>query len=230
MIGIIGAMPIEVEKLQSSMQNVKILEISKVKYFFGNLNGVNCVLAFSGVGKINSAVCAQTMIIKFNVDKIVNIGVAGGLLENMQTGDIVISTKAVQYDVDTSAVGDPKGFISTINILELPCSKLLQDRIINVLKYDDKLNFYEGIIATGDQFITDKNNLKDIRKNFNAIACDMETGSIAQVCYLNDINFLSIRIISDNINNDNSNIDYETFKLDSANLACCILEKSITTI
>ena len=230
MIGIIGAMPIEVEKLQDVMQNVEIIEVSKVKYYLGELNGVRCVVAFSGVGKVNSAVCAQTMIFKFNVDKIINIGVAGGLLENMKTGDIVISTKSVQYDVDTSAVGDPKGLISTINILELPCSEILKNKFVNVLKSDDKLNFYKGIIATGDQFIIDKSILKDIRKDFDAIACDMETGSIAQVCYLNDIDFLSMRIISDNINNDNSHMDYEKFKLNSARLACLILEKAIAYI
>ena len=227
MIGIIGAMPIEIENLKSLMTDVKIRKIGKVDYFLGKLNNVDCIAAFSGVGKVNSACCAHTMALIYNVKKIINIGVAGGLLEEMSTGDVVVSNSSVQYDIDTTALGDPLGLISTINVINLPSSKFLKEKAIEVLKEHENLNFYEGKIATGDRFVSKEKELYKIRNDFNSIACDMETASIAQVCYLNDLEFLSLRVISDNINKSNSHFDYEKFKLSSAKLACDIIFKMI---
>lgn len=267
MIGIIGAMPLEVENILMLMTEVKSYEKSKIKYHAGKINEVLCVVAFSGVGKVNAAVCSQTMVLEFGVKKIINVGVAGGLLEEMHTGDIVISSGAVQHDCDTTALGDPLGLISTINIIKLPCSCNLKNSILKVLfgsslkeqlwnqegenknlkqnkevPTNDSKSYgiidtscgtskvFEGIIASGDKFVCEKNDLITIRNNFNAIACDMETASIAQVCYLNDVEFLSIRTISDNVNGDNSNMDYENFKQKSAKAACEVLYKVVPAL
>ena len=131
MIGIICAMEIELQKIRSLMQNVKTEKISSVNFNIGKLYGKDCVVAVSGVGKVNAAACAQSMILKYNPEFIINVGVAGGLLEEMQVFDVAISKSAVQSDVDTSALGDPKGFISTIEIIELPCSLKLANLILN---------------------------------------------------------------------------------------------------
>ena len=167
------------------------------------------------------------MILKYKPKFIINTGVAGGLLEEMNIGDIAISCSAVQYDVDTSILGDPKGFISTINMIRLPCSK----RLINVLLENNKQDkIFSGIIASGDQFIASKEKLMYIKNEFDAVACDMESASIAQVCYLNSVEFLSIRSISDNIYKHNSNLDYEKFKLQSANTASRIVCSLISSL
>lgn len=211
MIGIICAMEIELQKIKSSMKNIQTEEISSIKFHSGKFIRKDCVVAISGVGKVNAAACAQAMILKYNPDFIINVGVAGGLLENMQVYDIAISKNAVQSDVDTSVLGDPKGFISTIEIINLPCSQNLANLILNK-KCKDSTTIHYGTIASSDKFIADKKELQKIRENFDAIACDMETGSIAQVCYLNSTEFLAVRVISDNINNENSHLDYEKFK------------------
>ena len=227
MIGIIGAMPIEVENIKTAMTDLKTEKKSMIKYHLGKLNGTPCVVAFSGGGKVNAAVCAQTMILDYNVKKIINVGVAGGLLDCMNTGDVVISSGAVQYDVDTTALGDPLGLISTINLINLPCDDTLREKALKVLSERKTLNIYNGIIASGDKFISKKEELLNIKNNFGAVACDMETGAISQVCYLNSVSFLSVRVISDNINKENSNLDYEKFKLYSAEIACRTLKSII---
>ena len=229
MIGIICAMEIELQKIRSSMQNIKTEKISSVNFNIGKLYGKDCVVAVSGVGKVNAAACAQSMILKYNPEFIINVGVAGGLLEEMQVFDIVISKNAVQSDVDTSALGDPKGFISTIEIINLPCSEKLANLILNK-KQDDESTIHFGTIASSDKFIVDKIELQKIKKDFGAIACDMETASIAQVCFLNSIEFLGVRIISDNINNENSHLDYEKFKEVAANKGFEIIKNLLNEI
>ncbi len=229
MIGIICAMEIELKKLKGIMSDVKAERISSISYFTGKIRGKDCVAAVSGIGKVNSAVCAQTMILKFSPSLIFNIGVAGGLLRDMKEGDVVISKSAVQHDFDTSYLGDRKGLIATINVVNLPCSKKIIDLIENKNIILDG-NVFVGVIASGDQFIADKEKLLYIKKEFEAAACDMETGSIAQVCYINSVEFLSVRVISDNVNEKNSELDYEKFKEKSANKACMIIYNLISSI
>lgn len=227
MIGIICAMDIELEKIKEKMVKMREESISTITYLIGKIEDKDCVAAVSGIGKVNSAVCAQTMILKYKPKFIINTGVAGGLLKEMNIGDIAISCSAVQHDVDTSILGDPKGFISTINMIRLPCSK----RLINVLLENNKQDkIFSGIIASGDQFIASKEKLMYIKNEFDAVACDMESASIAQVCYLNSVEFLSIRSISDNIYKHNSNLDYEKFKLQSANTASRIVCSLISSL
>ncbi|MBR1779633.1 MAG: 5'-methylthioadenosine/adenosylhomocysteine nucleosidase [Clostridia bacterium] len=218
MIGIICAMEFEGHKIKNSMQEIKIHKISSINFYSGELHGMSCVVAAGGVGKVNAAVCAQTMILKYRPGFILNIGVAGGLLEDMRVCDVVISQAAVQCDVDTTALGDPKGFISTIEVTYLPCSRRLADLILK----DASIHY--GTMASSDQFIADKNKLKQVKADFGAIACDMETASIAQVCYMNNVEFLSIRAISDNINRENSHLDYEKFKAKSAEKVYMIIK------
>ena len=223
MIGIICAMEFEGQKIKSSMQEIKIQKISSINFYSGELHGMSCVVAAGGVGKVNAAVCAQTMILKYRPGFILNIGVAGGLLEDMQVCDVVISRAAVQCDVDTTALGDPKGFISTIEVTYLPCSRRLADLILKDAALKDASMHY-GTLASSDQFIADKNKLKQVKADFGAIACDMETASIAHVCYMNNVEFLSIRAISDNINRENSHLDYEKFKAKSAEKVYMIIK------
>jgi len=229
MIGIICAMDIELQKIKSAMQNVKTEKISSINFNIGKLFGKDCVAAISGVGKVNAAVCAQTMILKYNPEFIINVGVAGGLLEKMSVFDIAVSKSAVQCDVDTSALGDQKGFISTIEVIELPCSERLTDLILNE-KNQYRGKVYLGTIASSDKFIIDEKELKQIRIDFNAIACDMESASIAHVCFMSSVEFLSIRVISDNVNNKDSHLDYEKFKVLAADKGFELIQTLIKAI
>ena len=209
MIGIIGAMDIEVAILRDKMVNPTVETISGVDFIRGKLEGRDVVLARSGVGKVFAAICAQTMILKYGVKAIINSGVAGTLTGELHIGDVAISTACVQHDMDTSPVGDPVGLLSGINVVELPADTTLVGELDKVCA-DAGVNHRLGVIATGDQFVTTHERRDWIRDQFKAIAVEMEAGSIAHVCYVNKVPFASIRVISDEASGD-VHIDYMIF-------------------
>lgn len=209
MIGIIGAMDIEVAILRDKMVNPTVETISGVDFIRGKLEGRDVVLARSGVGKVFAAICAQTMILKYGVKAIINSGVAGTLTGELHIGDVAISTACVQHDMDTSPVGDPVGLLSGINVVELPADTTLVGELDKVCA-DAGVNHRLGVIATGDQFVATHERRDWIRDQFKAIAVEMEAGSIAHVCYVNKVPFASIRVISDEASGD-VHVDYMTF-------------------
>ena len=194
-IGIIGAMEVEVQQLCSQMEDASVECISGITYTRGRLRGRECVVAMCGIGKVNAAMCAQTMILRYHPALVINTGVAGGIGDGVHIGDIVLATDVVQHDMDTTAVGDEKGFLSGVRL----AAKQMPDT-----------NFHEGTVATGDQFISGAQALHRIRREFGAMACEMEGGSIGQVCYLNQVPFAVVRAISDNAD-ETSHMDYPTF-------------------
>lgn len=198
-LGVITAMEAEIENLLKCFETKNIKIISNIRYYIGLLNKVSCVLAICGIGKVNSAICAQTMALKFSVDFILNIGLAGSSSKKLSIGDIIIAENVVQYDVDTSALGDPIGMVSTINLINIPCNKNLSDKVLNFISKKYINNVLLGTIASADKFVCSEIELNKIKEKFGAIAVDMEAGSIAQVCYLNRKNFICLKIISDSV-------------------------------
>ena len=119
LVGIIGAMDLEVQALKGLMDNAVVETISTIDFYKGNINGVETVVAVAGVGKVNAAVCSQTMILKYLPDIMINVGVAGGLSEEFKIGDIAVADSVVEHDMDTSPIGDPVGLISGINLVNI---------------------------------------------------------------------------------------------------------------
>ena len=223
MIGIIGAMAVEVEKILPMLEGDKKETVSGIVYHSGKIEGRDCVVAKCGVGKVAAAVCTQTMILKYSPDAVINVGVAGGIGLDVHIGDIVVSGSLVQHDMDTSAVGDEKGFISGLNLIEIPAS----DRLVKLTdctaqELCGKAKVHVGVVATGDQFISDGARLDRIRDEFGACACEMEGGSIAQVCYMNQVVFVVIRAISDNAN-EKAAVSYDEFFEESAHTAAKLI-------
>ena len=146
------------------------------------------------------------MILTYKPDLIINIGVAGSLTPKLNIGDIAIADSAVQHDMDTTSVGDEAGLISGINVVYLPCDA---DVVRMMEACTDALGFHRetGVIATGDVFMTDSVRKKWTAEHFRAIACEMEGGSIAHVCYVNEVPCCILRAISDN-GDENVNQDY----------------------
>lgn len=210
MIGIIGAMSIEVETLKERMKDCTTEKIAGISFVHGILNGVECVAAHSSPGKVNAAVCTQILILKYQPTAIINTGVAGGIGANIHVGDLVVSSAVVQHDIDTTAVGDEMGLVSGINLVDIPASPSLVEKIKKLAPaiYDGQV--HSGIIATGDQFISSSEKLAWIADTFGASACEMESGSIGQVCFLNGTDFAAIRAISDN-GDENAGMSYAQF-------------------
>lgn len=210
MVGIIGAMHIEVETIKALMENKTVETISGVDYVRGVLHGSEIVIAACGIGKVAAAMCAQTMILKYAPDRIINTGVGGSLCTKLAIGDIAVAEKLVQHDMDTSPLGDPIGLISGINIVNIPAD----EKVINVLSQGietlENVKGMRGIIASGDQFIASDEKKKFITENFGAIVCEMEGASIAQVCYTNGVPFGVVRAVSD-CADGSSHMDYGEF-------------------
>ena len=121
MIGIIGAMASEVDGLKEIMEDVKIANISSVDFYLGRINNVYVVVAKAGVGKVNAALTTEIMILKYNVSKIINVGVAGGLEPTLKIGDVVIGDSVVEHDMDTTPLGDEPGFITGLDCVYMDC-------------------------------------------------------------------------------------------------------------
>lgn len=224
LVGIIGAMDIEVNALKELMDNAEVSMISSIYFYKGNINGVDTVAAVAGVGKVNAAVCAQTMILKYSPDIVINAGVAGGLLDTYKAGDIAVATYVVEHDMDTSPIGDEKGFISGINMVKMPCDEKVSRMLAKAVDVIGGIRCERGIIASGDQFISSDEQRKRIITEFGAIAAEMEGASIGHVCIMNNVRFGVLRAISDGAN-DNSTMDYPAFaKMAAENSIKIILE------
>lgn len=197
MIGIIGAMSSEVEALKAKIEDKRVETVSGVEFVSGRLCGKDAVVAQCGIGKVFAAICAQTMILRYGASVIINTGVAGTLSEKLSILDVAVSTAVVQHDMDTTAIGDAPGLISGINVVEIPASQALAQRIVE-LAIGQGNRAVGGVIASGDQFINNAERKALIRDTFGAIACEMEGAAIGQVCYVNGVDFAIIRSISDN--------------------------------
>ncbi len=196
MTGIIAAMDIELEGLRPYIENPETRLIAGREFVSGTAFGHKVVLAVCGIGKVNAAVCAQAMIMAYKPDRIINTGVAGSLSSELSICDTVIAEYAVQHDMDTTALGDAPGFVSTVNLIRFPVCEKLSAELAEAMN-SVGANVRRGGIATGDRFVCKKKDKEDIAKAFDCIACEMEGGAIAHVCYLNSVPCAIIRSISD---------------------------------
>lgn len=205
-IGIIGAMKPEIDALKEKITDKQITTVSGVEFVRGQFEGVDVVAAVCGIGKVFAAICAQTMILTYKPDLIINIGVAGSNSPLLNIGDIAVADSVVQHDMDTSPLGDPLGLISGINIINFPCAK---EYVALFEKACDAVGMQRqtGVIASGDVFVNSSEKKAWLKENFNAIACEMEGASIGHVCYVNDTPFCIIRAMSDN-GDEGSHRDY----------------------
>lgn len=223
MIGIIGAMRIEVEKINSMIENKEIKKYGIVEYTSGKLFGKDVVTSVCGVGKVNAAICAQTMILKFSPDVIINTGVGGSLSPELKIGDIAVAESLVEHDMDTSPIGDPVGLISGLNIINIPADEKTVEKLVEGIATLNDIKAIRGVIASGDQFIADPEAKSRIVSNFGAIACEMEGASIGHVCYASSVPFAVVRAVSD-CADGSSHMDYPTFLPIAADNAAKLIE------
>lgn len=214
-IGIIVALEKEVSSIAAEIEDVKIETIAKMTYFSGRIGDNEVIVAQSGMGKVSAAVCAQTMIFRFEPDFIINTGIGGALLDEMKIGDIAISDYTVEHDIDTTAIGDEYGYLSGLDIIKIPASVKLAEIFREEVKKHTDANVFVGTIASGDQFISSKERKDFIKNTFGAICCEMEGAAIGHVCYQNEKPFCVIRCISDNADDD-AEMDYPTFATEVA--------------
>jgi len=212
MLGIIGAMDEEVIQLKNLLDQPEIIKKAGMDFYKGKLAGKEVVVVKSGIGKVNAAVCTQVLSDLFDVSAIINTGIAGSLKNEINICDLVLSTDALQHDVDAVAFGYDLGVIprmeTSIFKADEKILKLAGECCREILS---EVNVFTGRVVSGDQFISDKEKKNWIAQTFNGYCTEMEGAAIAQTAYLNNIPFLIIRAISDKAD-DSASMDYPAFE------------------
>ena len=210
--GIIGAMDEEVASLQEAMTDASVQTVAGMEFHEGKLDGRNVVVVRCSVGKVNAAACAQILIDRFGVDQIINTGVAGSLDAEIDIGDVVISTDAVQHDMDASALGFARGEIPYSSVSVFPADEGMRQRALAAVgAAAPDIRAFEGRVCSGDQFIASRAQKEDIVSALGGLCCEMEGAAIAQVCCLNETPFVILRAISDKAD-DSEEMSYIEFE------------------
>lgn len=211
-MGVIGAMPEEVEKLKEEMIEPQVVTVAGMDFYKGKIGGKDVVVVRSGVGKVNAGVCVQILVDRFHVDSVVNTGIAGSLRAEINIGDMVLSTDAVQHDVDATVFGYQPGQIPQLGAVSFKADETLRKTARECcLKVNPEIGVYEGRILTGDQFISDKDKKRWLVGTFRGACAEMEGAAIAQAAFLNKVPFLIVRAISDKADNS-AVMDYAEFE------------------
>ncbi len=201
-IAIIAAVEEEMAAVAEIMEQKSETDGIGRKFISGKINGRDCILAQSGVGKVNVAAAAQFMIDRFNPAAVINTGSAGSVSENLDYGDIVISSACVQYDFDLTAFGREKGYITDIGKL-IEADGHLADVLLEACKADGgDYGFHKGIVASADRFVSSADEKRAIAEEFGALCCEMEGAAVAQICLLNRVPFVIVRSVSDTLKGD----------------------------
>lgn len=229
-IGIIGAMEEEVVQLKAKMQVEKIVERACMEFYQGILNGKEVVVVRSGIGKVNAGICTQILADTFQVDAIINTGIAGSLQAEINIGDLVISSDAVQHDMDAREFGYERGQIPRMDTLSFPADKeLIAAAAAACQKVNPEISTFVGRVVTGDQFIASRQVKDEIKSWTEGLCTEMEGAAVAQVAYLNQIPFVILRAISDKAD-DSATVDYPTFEKQAILHSVRLVENLMTRI
>ena len=228
--GIIGAMESEVRQLCDELTDTEIVEYAGLRFFTGILKGKAVVIVKSGIGKVNAALCAQALILKFNVTKIINTGIAGAFAKGLGVFDFVVSTAALYHDFDTTAFGYKTGQVPGMPESFTADEQLLDAAItaFGETEFSKEHKIVKGLVASGDQFISDSSAKKRIQENFEPACVEMEGCAIAHTCYLNKIPFVIVRCMSDMA--DESVEQTYAFNEDVCAAACACFVKKVIEI
>lgn len=218
-VGIIGAMELEIKLLLDSMEQKNIEKISGFSYYSGKILGKDIVVTSCSIGKVNAAACTQILIDKFNVDCIINTGIAGGLHSDVNLCDVVISSDVTYHDVRKSQM---KNWFPFKECFESD-KKLVELAIASCNSIENKeWNYHIGRIVSGECFVSDKKLKEAIISEYLPHCVEMEGAAIGHIAHINNVPFLIIRCISDNADDD-ATVDYETFEIIAANLSSNIV-------
>ena len=192
-IGVLTAMNVEFKQIASILSDITTEKIGPYEFLKGTLGDKNIILMQCGIGKVNAASGVSNMIINYKPDRIVSTGVAGGIDACLKIMDVVVSTQTCYHDVICGDNVDPG------QIQGLPRFFESDKGMVEVAKaLETDVRIVPGLICTGDQFITNREQLNVIKANYpEGLAVDMESAAIAQVCHLYGIPFASFRIVSD---------------------------------
>lgn len=214
-LGIIGAMEIEVAILKSKLEDTKVTRVGPMEFYEGKLSGLDVVVVMCGVGKVHAAMCTQVLCAMFGVTHIVNTGVAGSLDAELDICDVLVSTDAIQHDMDVTHLDCKVGWVPGLDVIAFPADELLMRLAFEESERLRPGHTKLGRVATGDQFVSSKEMKEKIISDTGAKCTEMEGGAIAQTAYVNGVPFVILRAISDKAD-DSADMDYPTFERKAA--------------
>ena len=210
-LGIIGAMDVEVATLKSAMENLTVTARAGMEFYDGILEGLPAVVVQCGVGKINAAMCTQILCDCFGVSHVLNTGIAGSLLAELDIGDLVVSGDAIHHDFDLRFWGRPIGQVPGMDVTAFPADETMKALAFAAAERVNPGHTRIGRVASGDQFICSKEQKEKIIADTAGICAEMEGASIAHTAYRNGVPYVIIRAISDKAD-DSAEMDYPTFE------------------
>jgi len=231
-IGIIGAMDIEVNMLKQMCTSVNTVQSGGRTYVEGLLDGIPVVIVQCGVGKVNAALCAQRLILQFEVTHVINTGIAGAMASGLRVQDIVVSTNAVYHDFDVSGFGYPKCKVPGRETIDFVADEKMIEAAVSSFENLEEAKGHaiiKGRIASGDQFIASKSQKDTIRTDCNPACVEMEGSAIAHACEINEVPFVIIRCMSD-MADDNGHDTYEFNETEAAVLSAKLVYAMIKKI
>lgn len=204
-IGIVGAMPSELADIRNDLKNATVEKYASYEFYINEFDGKKIINVCCGVAKVNSAIASQILIDRYNVDCIINTGIAGSMNKDVKVCDIVIASEVMHHDVTTRFLENYPPY----------CGKFSADKNLIALAHKacEKFgyNCHDGKIVSGEQFISDNETKQKILDEFNPHAVDMESASIGHCCYRNSIPFATIRCMSDSAD-DEGEMTYDEFE------------------
>ena len=202
----------EVAKLKEHMTDVAVTTKASMDFYHGKLNGKEVVIVRSGIGKVNAAICTQILVDDYKVSAVINTGIAGSLRNEINIGDIVLSTDALEHDMEATAFGYPVGQIPRMDTFAFPADKRLVELAVLANKEaNPNIQTFTGRVVSGDQFISSNEDKERLVSVFGGKCAEMEGASIAHVAYLNKVACIIIRAISDKADNS-ATMDYPEFE------------------
>ncbi len=227
-IAIVGAMQQELAGLKQALQNTHTIKLGSRQVTSGTWHGQPVVLALSHIGKVAAATTATALIERFDVTALVFTGVAGGLGEGVNVGDMVVATEFLQHDMDASPLFPAyevpmygRAHFPTDLHLTQSLKSAAQDILKNPAQWIDMEVMRElhvhapkvhaGLVVSGDRFVSTTSECKDLQQRQpKALAVEMEGAAVAQVCLDYGVPFAAVRTISDRAD-DSATVDFSRF-------------------
>lgn len=228
-LGIIGAEQQEIDLLLELLVPEKTVTKAGLTFSCGTIHDYPVVIVRAGVGKVNAAVCTQMLIDLFAVGLIINTGAAGSLDARINIGDIVVSTQVIQHDVDVKELGYEPGMIPDTGKVFTADEQLRSLAVSCSHQANPDIAVFEGLILTGDQFISGQEKKDALVSEFHGLCAEMEGGAVAQTAACNQVPFLIVRAISDKADGS-ATMDYPQFSRMASNHSARLVEALITRL
>ncbi len=210
MIAIIGAMQEEVNEMLALVEAYQEVKKHNVTFYEAKIHQKDVVIVLSGIGKVNAAISTTVLLQSYPIKHVINIGTAGGLKEDENELDIIVSTKVAQFDIDVPGENWVRSFSN--DKLTYACDSKLVELTKDILSDMTDSRVFTGPIVTSDMFIYQKEQVQLIQTYYpEALCAEMEAGAVAQVCRHFNTPFIVVRSLSDITIKEDNHLSFDEY-------------------